>query len=70
MMGEPVGRQDRLFYEFDLEDMVPGNHLLRRIDAALDLSWPDQCHKTPPNQTNIAKPPQQTEAETKNVRPF
>ena len=39
MMGEPVGRQDRLFYEFDLEDMVPADHLLRRIDAALDLSW-------------------------------
>ncbi len=39
MMGEPVGRQDRLFSEFDLEDMVPGDHLLRRIDAALDLSW-------------------------------
>ncbi|MCH9051554.1 MAG: transposase [Proteobacteria bacterium] len=39
MMGEPVGRQDRLFYEFDLEDMVPVDHLLRRIDAALDLSW-------------------------------
>jgi transposase len=39
MMGEPVGRQDRLFYEFDLEDMVPGDHLLRRIDAALDVSW-------------------------------
>ena len=39
MMGEPAGRQDRLFYEFDLEDMVPGDHLLRRIDAALNLSW-------------------------------
>ena len=39
MMGEPVGRQDRLFYEFDLEDMVPGDHLLRRIDAVLELSW-------------------------------
>jgi transposase len=39
MMGEPVGWQDRLFYEFDLEDMVPGDHLLRRIDAVLDLSW-------------------------------
>ena len=39
MMGEPVGQQDRLFYEFDLEDMVPGDHLLRRIAAALDLSW-------------------------------
>jgi len=39
MMGEPLGRQDRLFYEFDLEEMVPGDHLLRRIDAVLDLSW-------------------------------
>ena len=39
MMGEPVGRQDRLFYEFDLEDMVPADHLLRRINGVLDLSW-------------------------------
>ena len=39
MMGEAVGRQDRLFYEFDLEDMVPCDHLLRRIDAVLELSW-------------------------------
>ena len=39
MMGEPVGQQDRLFYEFDLEDMVPDDHLLRRIDKVLDLSW-------------------------------
>ncbi len=37
MMGEPVGRQDRLFYEFDLEAMVPGDHLLRRIDAVLEV---------------------------------
>ncbi len=39
MMGEPVGRQERLFYAFDLEEMVPSDHLLRRIDAVLDLSW-------------------------------
>jgi transposase len=39
MMGEPVGRQDRLFCEFDLEDVVPADHLLRRVDAALDLGW-------------------------------
>jgi transposase len=39
MMGAAVGRQDRLFYEFDLEDMVPSDHLLRRINAVLDLSW-------------------------------
>jgi len=39
MMGERVGRQDRLFYEFDLDDVVPADHLLRRIDAVLDLDW-------------------------------
>jgi transposase len=39
MMGQSVGQQDRLFYEFNLEDRVPSNHLLRRIDAVLDLSW-------------------------------
>lgn len=38
-MGEPVGRQERLFYEFDLEDVVLGDHLLRKIAAVLDLSW-------------------------------
>ena len=39
MLGEQVGQQDRLFYEFDLEDRVPSDHLLRRLDAVLDLSW-------------------------------
>jgi len=39
MMGPAVGQQDRLFYEFNLEDRIPANHLLRRIDAVLDLSW-------------------------------
>jgi len=39
MMGERVGAQDRLFYEFDLEERVPSDHLLRRIDGVLDLSW-------------------------------
>jgi len=38
MMGERQGSQDRLFYEFDLEAMVPADHLLRQIDAVLDLS--------------------------------
>jgi transposase len=39
MMGEPLGRQECLFYEFDLEDVVPGDHLLRKIDRVLDLGW-------------------------------
>lgn len=39
MLGEAVGLQDRLFYEFCLDDRVPADHLLRRVDAVLDLSW-------------------------------
>jgi transposase len=39
MMGERCGVQERLFYAFDLEEMVPEGHLLRRIDAVLDLDW-------------------------------
>jgi transposase len=38
MMGSQDDRQDRLFYNFRLEDHVPEDHLLRRIDAVLDLS--------------------------------
>ena len=38
MMGERAGAQGRLFYRFDLDEMVPADHLLRRIDAVLDLS--------------------------------
>ena len=39
MMGQAVGQQDRLFYEFNLEDRIPANHLMRWLDAVLDLSW-------------------------------
>lgn len=38
MMGRQKSRQDRLFYSFNLEDHVPQGHLLRGIDAGLDLS--------------------------------
>ena len=38
-MGERVGFQDRLFYEFCLEDRVPVDHLLRKIDGVLALDW-------------------------------
>ena len=39
MMGQSVGQQGRLFYEFNLEERVPAGHLLRRINAVLDLNW-------------------------------
>ena len=38
MMGQQKSRQDRLFYSFNLEDHVPQCHVLRGIDAGLDLS--------------------------------
>src|SRR5881409_2807312 len=37
MMGTQVA-PERLFYDFCLEDHVPDDHLLRRIDRFLDLS--------------------------------
>jgi transposase len=38
MMGWQNDGQVKLFYEFCLEDRVPANHLLRKIDRLLDLS--------------------------------
>jgi len=37
MMGQQSGRQERLFYEVCLEDRVPADHLLRKIDRFLEL---------------------------------
>jgi transposase len=38
MMGQQPADQNALFYEFCLENHVPPDHLLRKIDALLDLS--------------------------------
>src|ERR1700755_1318844 len=38
-MGRLKSDQGQLFYEFHLGDAVPEDHLVRKIDAALDLSW-------------------------------
>jgi transposase len=38
MMGQHSGKQDRLFYSFNLDEHVPADHLLRSIDRYLDLS--------------------------------
>jgi transposase len=37
-MGERSGSESRFFYRFNLADRVPADHLLRKIDAVLDLS--------------------------------
>jgi hypothetical protein len=38
MMGERLVMQESLFYAFRLEDHVPSDHLLRRIDRFVDCS--------------------------------
>jgi transposase len=37
MMGRLEGGAEKLFYEFSLEDAVPSDHLLRKIDRFLDF---------------------------------
>jgi transposase len=39
MMGRQNADQGPLFYEFCLDEAVPDDHLARKIDAVLDLSW-------------------------------
>ena len=39
MMGRQSNDQGPLFYEFRLDEAVPDDHLVRKIDAVLDLSW-------------------------------
>ena len=41
-MGRREDRQGQFFYEFNLDEVVPAEHLVRRIDAVLDLGWVHQ----------------------------
>ena len=39
MMGRREGKQGQFFYSFDLDKVVPLDHLVRQIDGVLDLGW-------------------------------
>jgi transposase len=39
MMGRRKDGQGQFFYSFDLDKVVPPDHLVRQIDGLLDLSW-------------------------------
>jgi len=39
MMGRRDDGQSQFFYAFDLDKVVPPDHLVRQIDAVLDLDW-------------------------------
>jgi transposase len=42
MMGRREGGQGQFFYSFDLDKVVPPDHLVRQIDGVLDLGWVHQ----------------------------
>ena len=39
MMGRRENGQGQFLYAFDLDKVVPPDHLVRQIDGVLDLSW-------------------------------
>jgi transposase len=39
MMGRRGDGQGQFFFSFDLDEVVPPDHVVRQIDAILDLSW-------------------------------
>ena len=39
MLGRQEIGQGQFFYSFDLDRVVPPDHLVRQIDGLLDLSW-------------------------------
>jgi len=38
-MGRHIQEQRQLFYSFDLDAVVPEDHLVRKIVSVVDLSW-------------------------------
>lgn len=54
MMGRQSADQRRFFYDFCLEDHVPSDHLLRRIDGLLDLGEVRQQLK--PHYSKMGRP--------------
>lgn len=54
MMGRRNQDQGQLFYSFDLDAVVPGDHLVREIAAVLDLSW--VYNELAPHYPSIGRP--------------
>jgi hypothetical protein len=55
-MGRLNREQGQLFYEFRLDEVVPEDHLVRKIGAVLDLSWVhSELRRTKPMRPNITQ---------------
>src|SRR5215468_5518270 len=56
MMGRRSGDQASLFYEFRLDDRVPKNHLLRRINEFVTAALADVHEQVDPYYSEIGRP--------------
>lgn len=56
MMGRQTADQARLFYEFHLDDRVPPNHLLRRIDVFATAALADLHQKLADHYSRMGRP--------------
>ena len=48
--------QSQLFYLFNLEERIPANHLLRRINPIVTRVWADLREKLVPFYSEIGRP--------------
>ena len=56
MMGRQSADQASLFYEFRLEDRIPKNHLLRRINGFVAAVLADVHEQLQPYYSEIGRP--------------
>ena len=56
MMGRRRRDQGKLFYEFRLDDRIPQNHLLRRIDVFATAALADLHKELEPYYSEIGRP--------------
>ena len=56
MMGRQSGDQASLFYEFRLDERVPKNHLLRRINVFVTSALADVHEQLDPYYSEIGRP--------------
>src|SRR5262245_30705611 len=56
MMGRQEREQGRLFYEFRLEDRIPENHLLRRMNVFVTVALADLHKELEPHYSKIGRP--------------
>jgi hypothetical protein len=56
MMGRQRRDQGRLFYEFRLEDRIPENHLLRRMNVFVAVALGDLHKELEPHYSDFGRP--------------